>query len=74
MSRHREGGLQAAKTNKERHGEDFYRRVGKLGGQTSTKGGFAANKKLAAKAGSKGGKARWDKWRADKLKKEDENE
>lgn len=32
----KKGGIQAAKTNKERHGEDFYRNIGKKGGSKTT--------------------------------------
>lgn len=38
------GGQKAAKTNKERHGEGFYARIGKKGGQNGHTGGFASNK------------------------------
>lgn len=36
------GGQKAAKTNKERHGEGFYARIGKKGGQNGHTGGFAS--------------------------------
>lgn len=49
------GGLKAAETNYRRHGEDFYRKIGALGGKKSRGGGFAANRKLASIAGKKGG-------------------
>ena len=49
------GGKQAAQTNKERHGDDFYKRIGAVGGKKSTGGGFAANRELAREAGRKGG-------------------
>jgi len=56
-----EGGKKAAKTNKERYGEDFYKINGAKGGsKTHAQGakpkGFAANKKLALLAGAKGGR------------------
>lgn len=35
------GGIKAAKTNKERHGEDFYARIGRRGGKNGVTGGFA---------------------------------
>lgn len=36
------GGKKAASTNYERHGEDFYKKIGKIGGKVSTPtGGFA---------------------------------
>lgn len=56
MSGTKAGGLKASVTNKEKHGEDFYQRIGHKGG--SKKGilkGFALNPKLASIAGRKGG-------------------
>lgn len=52
------GGQKAAKTNKEKHGEDFYRIIGSKGGQTkpSKPRGFAANPELAKIAGAIGGR------------------
>lgn len=53
------GGLTAAQTNKERHGDDFYKRIGALGGRKSNPDrpkGFAANRELARTAGMLGGK------------------
>ena len=38
------GGRKAAKTNKKRHGADFYARIGAMGGAKSTTGGFASTK------------------------------
>jgi general stress protein YciG len=51
------GGLKAAKTNKERHGDDFYTNIGRKGGTANYKGlrGFAANRDLASKVGRIGG-------------------
>lgn len=51
------GGQAAAKTNKEIHGEDFYKRIGSLGGlkPTTKLKGFAANRELARVAGAVGG-------------------
>ena len=49
------GGIKAAKTNYERHGKDFYKRIGKIGGQNGHTGGFFANRELAKEAGRKGG-------------------
>ncbi|HVI68857.1 MAG TPA: hypothetical protein VM581_00185 [Magnetospirillaceae bacterium] len=51
----KEGGLKAAKKNIQRHGKDFYARIGAVGGQRGTTGGFAANRELARIAGRKGG-------------------
>lgn len=55
MGATREGGIKAAQTNKQRHGADFYKKIGALGGQKSRGGGFAANPELAVSAGRKGG-------------------
>jgi general stress protein YciG len=52
----KKGGELAAKTNKLRHGSDFYARIGRVGGKNGTTGGFAANRELARIAGAKGGK------------------
>lgn len=50
------GGKKAAQTNRARHGSDFYANIGRKGGSVKgTKGGFAANPKLAQEAGRKGG-------------------
>ena len=51
-----EGGRKAAKTNKERHGNDFFRIIGSKGGQAGHTGGFAANPELASRAGAIGGR------------------
>lgn len=53
----RAGGLKAAKTNKLRHGSDFYRKIGAMGGAKSRGGGFAYDRALASRAGKLGGKA-----------------
>lgn len=50
------GGQKAAQTNIKKHGEDFYKRIGKKGGQNGHTGGFASNPELAKIAGRKGGK------------------
>lgn len=50
------GGKRAAETNIKRHGEDFYKRIGAIGGKRGTTGGFAANRELARIAGAKGGR------------------
>lgn len=39
-----EGGKKASATNKEKHGSDFYKRIGQIGGKKSTTGGFASIK------------------------------
>lgn len=56
MAGTRAGGLKAAKTNAERHGKDFYARIGRMGGRNGHTGGFASNPELARTAGAKGGK------------------
>lgn len=50
------GGMKAAKTNKERHGDGFYARIGAIGGRNGHTGGFASNPELAREAGKKGGR------------------
>lgn len=50
------GGLKAAATNLEKYGKDFYRNIGRRGGQNDHTGGFFANRELAKIAGAKGGK------------------
>ena len=50
------GGIKASETNKEKYGADFYQRIGKIGGEKGTTGGFYANRELARTAGAKGGK------------------
>lgn len=51
-----QGGIKTAASNKAKD-PDFYRRIGKLGGQapTTKPKGFAANPELARRAGIKGG-------------------
>lgn len=52
------GGRLAAQKNKQKHGADFYSRIGRLGGQRGTTGGFAAGKegrKRASYYGAIGG-------------------
>ena len=55
MSGNKAGGMKAAATNKLRHGDDFYARIGARGGRNGHTGGFAANRELAKIAGGKGG-------------------
>lgn len=50
------GGQKAAITNKKKHGEDFYKNIGRKGGRNGHTGGFASNPALAKEAGRKGGK------------------
>ena len=49
------GGQRAAETTKRLHGEDFYARIGRIGGLNGHTGGFASNPELAREAGRKGG-------------------
>lgn len=66
MAGSKNGGLKAAKTNKERYGEDWYKKIGKIGGsRCGTEGGFASKKvgedgltgpQRAREAGKIGGK------------------
>lgn len=56
MAGSKAGGLKARETNLKRHGKDFYKRIGHIGGQNGHTGGFAANPALARLAGEKGGR------------------
>lgn len=49
------GGKRAAATNKTRYGDNFYARIGAIGGRNGNTGGFFANRELASTAGRKGG-------------------
>lgn len=55
MAGNKEGGKKCAVTNKKTYGEDFYRKIGAIGGKNGHTGGFAANPELARVAGRKGG-------------------
>lgn len=59
-----EGGKHAAKSNKERYGDDFYVRIGSMGGKKGRTGGFGSmnvgadgltGPQRASVAGKKGG-------------------
>lgn len=56
MAGNKSGCIKAAATNKLKYGEDFYAKIGKIGGKNGTTGGFAANRELAKIAGQKGGR------------------
>lgn len=56
------GGLKAAKTNKENHGENFYKIIGAKGGKKTGIKGFATNRELAREAGRKGGLVTGDRY------------
>lgn len=49
------GGKAACITNKLKYGEDFYTKIGAMGGKAGNTGGFFANRELARTAGKKGG-------------------
>lgn len=62
------GGMKAVVTNKAKHGDDFYRRIGQLGGSVSSDGGFASDcvgkdgltgRQRARLAGQNTAKKRW---------------
>lgn len=57
MSGTRLGGKKAAATNKERHGENFYKEIGTKGGSVKHPDTrpFTTDSKLASEAGRKGG-------------------
>lgn len=55
MAGTKSGGKLAAETNRKKHGADFYRIIGAMGGKKGTTGGFYANRELAREAGRKGG-------------------
>lgn len=52
----KEGAKKAVVSIKEKYGEDYYKKIGRKGGQNGTTGGFAANHELAVRAGAIGGK------------------
>ena len=56
MAGTKEGGRKASITNRLKHGEDFYERIGRKGGQNGHTGGFASNPELAKIAGRKSGR------------------
>lgn len=55
MAGTKEGGIAASITNKQKYGDDFYARIGAMGGKKGRTGGFYANRELARIAGKKGG-------------------
>lgn len=52
----RKGGIKARDTNLERHGKDFYKNIGAVGGSKGFTGGFYGNPELAKRAGKIGGR------------------
>lgn len=59
------GGMKAAQKNLAKD-PNFYAKIGRKGGQNGHTGGFAANPKLAAIAGAKGGRISRRTKKADK--------
>lgn len=55
MSGNKAGSAKAVKVVKEKFGEDFFKRIGAIGGKKGRTGGFFANRELARTAGRKGG-------------------
>jgi hypothetical protein len=59
MAGTKSGGMAAARTNKLKHGPDFYREIGAKGGKNGRTGGFAAGEEGRVRArvfGAIGGK------------------
>lgn len=56
MAGNKTTGEKARDTNYARHGKDFYKRIGAIGGRKGTTGGFFANRELARIAGARGGR------------------
>lgn len=56
MAGTKQGGKNAAVSNKEKYGDDFYKRIGSKGGKAKVAKGFALNRELASKAGAVGGR------------------
>lgn len=57
MSGTKIGGLKASKTNKLKHGDDFYQRIGQKGGRAGHTGGFASmTHEQVSECGRKGGR------------------
>ena len=50
------GGKAAASTNKAKYGDNFYAKIGAMGGKKGHTGGFYANRDLARIARAKGGR------------------
>jgi general stress protein YciG len=56
MAGTKEGGAQAAQTNKELHGENFYKEIGAVGGRAKNPNkGFGSDRERARTAGILGG-------------------
>jgi len=55
MSGNTKGAHKTAITLKKKYGEDYYVKIGAIGGKLGTTGGFFANRELAREAGRIGG-------------------
>lgn len=68
MAGNKAGGIKSKETNLQRHGADFYKRIGAIGGRKGHTGGFASNPELAREAGRKGGKISRKNGKSKKIK------
>lgn len=59
-----------AKTMRDKYGEDYFQKIGAMGGKIKTPKGFGVNKELARLAGAKGGRVS----RRGKVEKEERSE
>ena len=55
MSQTKAGAKKARATMMEKYGKDYYKEIGKVGGQNGNTGGFYKNSEAAREAGRKGG-------------------
>lgn len=55
MSATSEGAKKAAQIIKDKHGADWYKKIGAKGGKKSRGGGFTGNPELAREVGKRGG-------------------
>lgn len=55
MAGTRIGGMRSAESNIRQYGEDFYKRIGSIGGAKGHTGGFYVNREMAKVAGRLGG-------------------
>lgn len=69
-----EGGKKVSETNTQRHGKDYYSKLGKLGGKAKVKKGLATlSSKRRKEIAKKGGIARQNKLRSMKEANEQTN-
>ncbi len=52
----KEGGIKMVATIRVKYGEDYWKKIGAIGGKLGTTGGFWADRQLASRAGRIGGK------------------